>query len=128
MAREVICPYCGEQAHKTSGKALHPNRRELHEKMFWICPPCDARVGCHEGTDIPLGTPADPATRGARMNAHISFDPLWQYGGMTRVEAYKWLAEQMNMPVSECHIGQMSIEQCEAIIRHVDALGKGNNK
>jgi hypothetical protein len=57
------------------------------------------------------------------MNAHIEFDPLWQYGGLTRVEAYKWLAEQLGVPVGECHIGQMDVEQCEAVVRHVRKLG-----
>lgn len=36
----------------------------------------------------------------ARIAAHAAFDPLWQVGGVTRQQAYEWLAGQMGLPLA----------------------------
>jgi Protein of unknown function (DUF3268). len=82
----------------------------------WVCanfPQCNTYVGCHKGTDTPLGTPANSALRKARSKAHAAFDPLWRSGEMTRSAAYAWLAEKMGIPKDLCHIAMFDEGQCE---------------
>jgi hypothetical protein len=57
----------------------------------------------------------------AKHLAHQWFDALWKEGHMSRKEAYKWLSEQMKIPVHECHFAAFDLGMCEAagwIARH----------
>ena len=46
----VTCPYCGRDAHLTTGLHIYNQRRfDLAHKKFWVCRPCKAWVGCHTG-------------------------------------------------------------------------------
>jgi hypothetical protein len=69
--------------------------------------------------DGSLKKSVDQSTRVARIRAHRAFDPLWASGGMTRGEAYRWLAGMMGVEV--VHIGELSKEQCEDVIELVAA-------
>ena len=119
------CPYCGEPAELVTGKAIYPHRPELHRKRLWRCEPCDAHVGCHEpargrrgfgdGT-VPLGRLANAELRRAKQDAHDAFDPMWEKGRMARGAAYAWLAERMGMDERQCHITNMSVEQCRRVV------------
>jgi hypothetical protein len=84
--------------------------------LIWHCLDCHALVGCHEGTDIPLGLMADLPTRDARYQAHQVFDRLWRGGGITRADAYIWLAKTLAIPPEQAHIGMLSQQQCETLI------------
>lgn len=69
--------------------------------------------------DDPLGfraIPGSPLAK-ARTRAHQAFDPLWQSGRMTRKKAYKWLARQLGMAPSDCHMILFDEEECEEVIR-----------
>lgn len=77
----------------------------------YYCKDCTAAVGCHPGTEIPLGRMADRETRKLRTKAHNAFDPLWRNGYMTRSRAYTWLAATLGIDYSECHISWLSKEQ-----------------
>ncbi|WP_028492623.1 zinc-finger-containing protein [Thioalkalivibrio sp. ALE19] len=111
-----LCPYCGERSERVTGAEVYPHRPDLAGKAFYQCAPCDARVGCHPGTNKPLGRLANAALRRAKSRAHKAFDGLWRDGSMTRSEAYAWLAEQMDLPVKRCHIGQFDEAQCEQVV------------
>lgn len=113
-----ICPYCKEFSAKATGKDIYPHRNDLAELSFYSCKYCDAYVGCHKGTDKPLGRLANKELRKAKKAAHRAFDPLWRFGDMKRREAYKWLAETLNIDVSDCHIGMFDIEACEDVEMH----------
>lgn len=76
----------------------------------YICNDCGASVGCHPNTRIPLGRMANRKTRALRAKAHASFDKLWRGGYMTRDQSYTWLANQLNIEPSECHMSQLSDE------------------
>ena len=52
----------------------------------------------------------------ARGEAHAAFDPIWKSGGMSRTQAYKWLAAQMDLPVEECHMEKFTAEQCRKVV------------
>lgn len=76
----MACPYCGQQASLVSGKEIYPYRPDLHDRMFWLCRPCDAYVGTHKNSKrhVPLGLLANADLRWARMRAHAVFDGYWK--------------------------------------------------
>ncbi len=123
-SRRLDCAYCGQPAGLFTGREVYPDRVDLHERRFWVCWPCDAWVGCHEGGDgsAPLGPLADEALRDARRAAHQAFAPLWHQGEMSRSEAYEWLAARLRMPVFKCRIVWFSVEECRAVVDAVAAL------
>lgn len=106
---EVRCGECGREMalrHGTYGK-------------FWACtgyPRCKGRHGAHQATGLPLGTPTDEAGIEARKRAHAAFDPIWKSGDMRRHEAYLWLTRALGA-TKQVHIGDMSKEDCERVIR-----------
>lgn len=111
------CVDCGRaNASLVGGDRVYAHRPDLYSKRFWLCE-CGAFVGCHPGTEYPLGSPANAATRKARNAAHAAFDPLWQRkiirDGVPKNEArakgYKWLGEQLGIE-GEVHISQMDRE------------------
>lgn len=111
---ELLCQYCGRPAKFFASSAQIYNGRDYGP--VWACLPCDARVGCHRGTQKPLGSLANAELRGARETAHREFDPIWKRGYMTRNEAYTELARRLQIPKHKCHIGQFGIEMCEIVI------------
>ena len=112
----IICPYCNNPAECVSGQVAYPHRRDLWRKQFWVCVPCDARVGCHGKSDKPLGRLADDKLRQARGRAHRVFDPLHRRGSMSRSQAYAWLAEALGVTAEECHIGEFDVDQCKRVV------------
>ena len=114
--RSVICPYCNSEASLVTGREVYPGRRWLYGKRFYLCEPCDAYVGCHDGTTKPLGRLANAELRAAKIAAHAAFDPLWKSGRMTRQEAYGWLAMQLKMERNHCHIGMFDVETCQLVV------------
>ena len=112
--KTVWCPYCNAGAE-------YVDSAEIYGKsygMIYLCRPCDAYVGVHKGTDIPLGRLADKELRHWKRVAHASFDPIWQLGRFRgkRSAAYSWLAEQMGLPEEEAHIGMFDIAQCKKVV------------
>jgi len=115
----VKCQYCGNKAKKVMGNVIYPYRKSLWRRKFFLCKPCDAYVGCHHtpnGKFKTMGELANRELRQLRRRAHVAFDPLWTENRMTRAKAYAWLAEQMGLTSSECHIGKFNNEQCERVI------------
>lgn len=121
VSRRVKCDYCDRAAKRVTGKTVYPHRPDLFAKPFWACMDCGAWVGCHPGTDNPLGRLANAALRKAKMAAHSAFDPLWRNGSMKRAEAYKWLAGQMGIAPQNCHIGMFDEDRCAAVVEIVTA-------
>lgn len=112
----VQCDYCGAAAQLEAGRHVYPHRPDLADKRFWVCRPCDARVGCHPGGDKPLGRLANAELRAAKGRAHKAFDPLWKARGWSRGKAYGWLAKRLRIPREECHIGMFDVERCERTV------------
>ena len=59
---------------------------------------------------------ARPAVRAARSRAHAAFDPLWRQGHYTRANAYQLLADEMDIPVGDCHIANFGEDQCALVV------------
>lgn len=81
---------------------------------IWQCSNCNATVGCHYGTNSPLGFMANGYTRKLRFQLHSIIDPVWHSGLAKRNEVYLWLAKEFNLP--EFHISQLSTRQLEEAI------------
>lgn len=120
----VKCPYCEKKAKLVTGEVVYPHRSDLAEKRFYHCAPCGAYVGCHDGTEKPLGRLANPKLRSLKMRCHDAFDPHWlsqkgKHGNVRdlRSQLYNRLAKQMGIPKDECHFGMFTEVQCEQALR-----------
>lgn len=79
------------------------------------------RRALHKSPDAFIDREAMKAERGselarARIAAHAAFDPLWQSGAMSRGVAYEWLAIQLHLPVSACHMVLMDVAMCQRVV------------
>ena len=76
--KPIRCPYCGGTAVLRDASYVYGG--ESGHKHLYVCqhyPECNAYVGVHEGTLIPLGTLADRELRNKRIRAHQTFDRIW---------------------------------------------------
>jgi len=119
----INCPYCQRLTEKVTGKEIYPHRNDLWSKVFFRCLPCEAWVGCHPGTDAPLGRLANAELRRCKSQVHSAFDPLWKSRERTRTQAYQWLADQLGIDVENCHIGEFDVATCK---RAVGILANGS--
>jgi len=107
------CNCCGEKSvHLTSNSEIYG--REFGEWPYaYLCSSCDAYVGVHKHTDLPLGTLADKSTREARKSCKFSFLLLQDANYKnSRSELYEWLAKQLDIPFEECHWACFDEAQC----------------
>ena len=114
------CPYCGADLELKDASYIYHSGKSKQWGKVWVCsnyPKCDAYVGCHEGTTLPLGRPANARLRTLKAEAHKQFDPIWKSGLMNRREAYKWLASMLDIPLDECHIGMFDVKMCQKVIQ-----------
>lgn len=118
----VKCDYCGADARLTYGWEVYPHRPDLFSKSFYVCTPCDARVGCHPGTTNALGRLANAELRGAKQAAHAAFDPLWRSGKLKRKDAYYRLSKALGIPFGDCHIGMFDVETCHRVVAVVPSI------
>lgn len=112
------CPYCGGGVKLVSSSVVYKSKK-LQKNKVWVCenyPTCDAYVGCHPGTEIPLGRLANEHLRNLKVEAHRQFDPIWKCSLMSRNEAYAWLADMLGLDPKDCHIGMFSPEVCKKVI------------
>lgn len=116
VAMTATCMHCGGACRLTNGQEVYPHRTDLYPKLFFVCDHCDAWVGCHDGTDQPLGHAANKATRNARSKLHdLRFDPLWKGQSDSkalRSASYRFLAKALGIEPHECHTGMFTIERC----------------
>lgn len=118
------CPYCDAETEYIDSAFIYGNSFG----MIYICKPCKAYVGVHEGTDKALGRLADGELRKAKKAAHIWFDKISRTTLINKIwkehfpnisnrrKAYIWLAKQMNIPEEICHIGMFDTEDCKRVI------------
>ena len=121
------CPYCGKAAELVDGSYVYPHRYDLAHKQFWVCTPCDARVGCHSNSIQPLGRLANAELRGWKMQAHAAFDPIWKRKYMrSRGVAYSWLANQLELKKKDCHIGMFGVDMCKRVVEVCSGFTNSN--
>lgn len=121
----TVCLHCHKPCRLTDGREIYPHRPDLAKKPIWKCDPCKAHVGCHPGTQEPLGFAADAQTRKARMTLHSEMlDPIWKTApkkrrSATRNAVYAFLSRAMGLDRDETHTGMWTIEQCRDAWRHL---------
>lgn len=114
----TICRYCG-------GRVERAHHSEVYGREYgdwpWLyrCTQCDARVGMHRHTDIPLGTLANLATREARNASKQEFKQMQKELHMPTHHAYYALAEKLDIDRGSCHFGWFDIDMCVAASRAV---------
>ncbi len=111
-----LCPYCTAQAELVKGKRVFPHNKTISKLNFWVCFGCDARVGTHKGTTVPLGPLANEELRKYRHKSHLLFDRIWKDTNVKRSTAYTWLAKELGMKVRDCHIGMFDVAKCAKVI------------
>lgn len=116
------CPYCA-QAAKFLESSAQVNNGHNHGAV-WVCFPCGAWVGVHQGGRIPLGRLANKELRLAKQAAHAAFDPIWEdrqqrekcSRKQARGAAYTWLSKQLGLTASETYIGNFTVELCRRTV------------
>lgn len=109
------CRYCGSAVSLVNNLELY-GRSYGQWPFGYYCGFCEAYVGTHPRTHIPLGTMATSALRKKRMEAHEAFDPIWRSGKVSRGQAYHLLACALKIPKGECHMSWFEAEQCDQVI------------
>ncbi|MNO23023.1 hypothetical protein D3C76_128150 [compost metagenome] len=100
----VSCPYCGGSVIYTSNATIYG--REYGNGRCYKCTSCDAYVGVHNRTRIPLGRLANRELRELKKECHALFDPVWKLNkNIKREHAYGRLANVLDIPSNECHFG-----------------------
>lgn len=108
----IKCSYCNGTPKWVENKVIY-GKNYGKSYMIWWCEPCDARVGCHQNTRMPLGTLANATLRKLRNKCHKLIDELWGTGE-ERHKMYKNLATAMNM--DEIHIASCDEDMCKRVI------------
>ena len=119
FAHLLICPCCGQHARKTIRKEIARGPKEQYGEIAYVCknfPECDTYVGCHKGTQKPLGSLADRDLRDRRRRAHKAFDWAWESGRLTRHESYELMSEILKIEFKDAHIGRLDLDQCQKVI------------
>ncbi|HEY1900740.1 MAG TPA: zinc-finger-containing protein [Steroidobacteraceae bacterium] len=122
-----ICPYC------TATAVYLPSSAQIYQGRdygpVWCCNVCNAYVGCHPGTNRPLGRLANAELRKWKRAVHHVFDPIWRRRyelrvlddpkykvWMARGGRYKQLAQLLGIPVDQCHIGMFDVPMCKRAV------------
>lgn len=124
IAEAPVCPYCRGKAVLLRTSETIYNGTDYGP--VWACLPCEAWVGCHRNSRrfMPLGRLANAELRAAKHRAHEAFDPLWQAvakrdgiaSAAARERGYAWLGAQLGLDRTRCHMGKMSIEECNRVV------------
>jgi len=110
----LTCGYCGTEAVCVTTKEFYGRD---YGANVWKCTTCDAYVGTHKGSKVPLGTLANKDLRALRNQAHAIVDPYWQKYKIGRHIIYKMLGKFMGTEPKDTHIGMYNDEQCTKIIQ-----------
>ena len=63
-----------------------------------------------------MGTLANKELRQKRMQAHRTFNQLWEKGFMRKQDAYAWLCVRLGIPETDAHIANFSEYRCDQVI------------
>lgn len=111
----TICNLCGGRVIFTSNTLVYG--RSYGSGKCYYCTDCHAYVGTH----VPrpkeaLGILSNKEMRNWKMKCHHKFDSFWKdfpsskKRHSARNQAYKRLAEELGIPVEECHFGWFDLD------------------
>jgi len=111
----TICNVCGEEVIYISNSKIYG--REYGSGKMYYCTSCGAYVGTHKPRPKEaLGILANKEMRDMKMKCHDLFDKKWKNEPtakkrhVARANAYKWLAEKLNISIKECHFGYFDMD------------------
>ena len=122
-SKAMHCPYCKQKMTLRTAAGIY--KGDAKDSMLYVCdgyPACDTYIRVHPGTTVPMGIPANGKLRALRNETHKHFDKIHKLGIMSRKDAYVWLADKLNLPMSHAHIGYFSEYHCKLIIEESDKL------
>lgn len=76
MEAPTICRYCGGTIRLVPAETVYgasTGRLGKRNEKIYQCQNCNARVGCHKGTNRPLGNVANEMLRLKRIETHQIF-------------------------------------------------------
>lgn len=114
----IRCPNCGSTMVLRSADGIY--RENPDHTMLYVCkhyPECDTYVRTYPGTGVPMGMPANRELRALRIEAHKYFDQLYLSGIMSKKEAYLWLADLLQVPLSQAHISFLGEYYCRKVMQ-----------
>lgn len=104
------CNICGGTVIYTSNKVIYG--KEYGSGRCYYCTNCGAYVGTHKPRpDEAFGLLATKEMRDMKMKCHTLFDEKWKNEPtskkryIARRNAYLWLADQLKIPIENCHFG-----------------------
>ena len=107
--RPTKCNLCGGMVKFVSNAEIYG--RQYGSGYAYLCTKCGAYTGTHKPRPKDaLGLLANSEMRKLKIECHDLFDAQWNTYE-ERCEMYKWLANQMDISVKECHFGHFDIER-----------------
>lgn len=125
------CNYCGEACDLVSRAEVDDVHPHGHA---WVCWPCKAWIGVipNSPTMKPEGRLANAALHEARNSTVRQFTKMWKPFGGKYVEAYKWLANAMDIPLVDCSFSKFDLGQClqarDIITRHANSIAEAGRR
>lgn len=116
LPKPTECPYCAGVVELIENSRKYGRSYGAWPYMY-ACSECDAYVGLHPQTDIPLGTLADQPLREARKESKRVFFNWIAKEGIPRGKAYSRLAKMMGIETKHCHFGHFDEAACAKAIR-----------
>lgn len=112
IAPPTACHCCAGPVKLTNNSAIYNGHSFGDWPFVYRCTQCQAHVGLHPDTDLPLGIMADRATVAARKEAKAHFQRLTsaRFGG-NRSASYAWLAQTLGIAKSICHFAMFTEAQ-----------------
>lgn len=108
------CPWCQKPVKLVNNSEVYGKEYGNWPYMYW-CKLCDAYVGLHPDTDLPLGTLATREVRNARSRSKDAFHSMLKQLGINRDAGYKLVSAGLNIPAKECHFGWFDIPRAEEV-------------
>lgn len=123
------CIHCSTESVRVTGHTIYPHMRKLHDRIFYLCPNCQAYVGTHQSSEKPLGFPANKELRRARGLLHAKLDPIWKgRKKWKRTDVYAYIARSMDIPMEDAHVAMFRLEDCRNAWRALERLEREISK
>lgn len=110
------CRYCHGKVICVQNYVIY-GRNYGEWPWVYVCEKCNARIGLHPRTNIPLGTIADDELRRKRGEAKELFLFMKDRFNLSRDEAYAQLSVLLKKPPEETHFGMFELIDCTNAIR-----------
>lgn len=117
--KPTVCNICGGEVEYIPNRKLYG--KALGSGYCYHCTSCGAYVGTHKPRPKEaMGILSNARMRSGKSFCHAMFDKRWRSAPnkrKARTQQYEWLAEQMGIPVEECHFGYFDLEQLRQAYR-----------